>query len=124
MDAKSALTASRRSLDARDESQWIPTINPMLRLVPQLRRSSEIQLLKGGDRFSEGPVVSQVRSGPRSGLGADPGAEKSRKSRKIMFFSSKNDFFKIDSPIIREYFGTIGNRSEAPKLFFRDHNCT
>ena len=46
MDTNNCLTASERALDMRNHSLWIPTINPMLRLVPQLRRSSEIQLFE------------------------------------------------------------------------------
>ena len=47
MNTKGYLTSSRRALDARNESQWSQTISPMLRLMPQLLRSSEIQLFEG-----------------------------------------------------------------------------
>ena len=46
MDTKDHLTSSRRALDVWNESQWSQTISPMLRLIPQLLRSSEIQLFE------------------------------------------------------------------------------
>ena len=47
MVTKCHLTCSRRALDARDDSQWSQAIIPMLRVIPQLLRSSEIQLFEG-----------------------------------------------------------------------------
>ena len=47
IDTKTHSTGSVSALDVRNLSQWYQKTIPMLRLIPQLLRRSEIQLFEG-----------------------------------------------------------------------------
>ena len=79
----------------------------MLRLIPQLLRSSEIQLFEGLAPLGEGKSESRHCEGGVAG-GGGGGSLKSENHEKIKnfdIFSSKNDFSKKYPPRVMEHPG-------------------
>ena len=61
------LTGSLSALDVRNMSQWYQKTIPMLRLIPQLLRSSEIEMFEG-QRVPSEEILASIPPGGE-GLG-------------------------------------------------------
>ena len=57
--------SSQRALDVRDHSLWTPATTPMLRSTPQLRLTSEIEMVE--DRIDQMVGTSGIPGQPRWG---------------------------------------------------------
>ena len=92
MDTKSTLTSFWSAPDVRNQSQCFPPISIMLRLIAQLLRSSEIQLIEGEGRSTVQRGVSHP--GLRPGRGRIRDTKNHEKVEKTKIVIEKSFFQK------------------------------
>ena len=115
MEPKTHLTSSQGALGVRNQFLGCIRVIPMLRLIPQLLRSSEIELFEGQARLGEGNLNLNPPGGgvgPPGGIGI--GIENHKKIEKVKKKITKTFSSKIIY-CVREHRGMIWNHSGTPK---------
>ena len=122
MDTKSTLTSFWSALDVRNQSQCFPPISIMLRLIAQLLRSLEIQLIEGEGR-SIAPLSREESEIPAFGS-AGGGSGKPKIMKKLENLKNVIIFFKNQSLDIRERPGTLRGSRRLENVAWGVQDCS